>query len=72
MTEWSSVAVIVAAIIATGSTLAAYVRRAVRSSVDNLASVLGERLETKATVATLTTRVAVLEERLSIRPNHRR
>lgn len=39
----------------------AYIRRSIKNSIDNLASVLDERLETKENVAKLTVRVAVLE-----------
>ena len=39
------------------------VRREIAESVTHLAEILNSRLETKDTVARLTTRVAVLEER---------
>lgn len=59
--NWESVSVIVASVVAAVGAVAAYIRRSVKGSIDNLAQVLTERLETKTTVAALTTRVAVLE-----------
>ena len=61
--DWSGYATVATAVLAIVLAFGAYIRRSIKSSVDNLASVLDERLATKENVNELNTRVAILEER---------
>lgn len=62
--NWESLSVVLSCIVAMTTAIGAYIRRTVKGSVDHLADVLTERLETKANVAALTTRITVLEEKM--------